>query len=575
MTDPTDRTRWPNISTRLQNLRNLLSSERHLGADQQRAFEAIDREMDQMEADRSAARERRRRGDSETHAQDQDTQSASEGPSQSSTPANLGRTRRRALRPSERLQRDQRERLGQTGRPTTSELFVAPSDLSSAASARPDRGERLRAKRRKLANGSYEEEPRTFSYGHKGQVVPGQLRLDIVSCDGGEYSDPHIPINSYPQNVLLDDTSVYCTKSNRCNLLLKHVGGMPFTLTQIVVKAPRAGYDAPIQEGMIFVAMEDDNLLESTSQYEVHWSPKSHRRHRARPRSLPPSQEYLHSTRSPHRSIDRSRLLSNPEHLEDEDGLEISLVPGFNVSVEDPSDGEANERESPPSPRPWHDDDDSLRPYVDRYRPMYPEGERNDLWSSSSESEGYEPDTMRPEAEDRVQRQALLDMENTMAHRNRMLDLLRAQQIRDNDEVFGYQVHQAESDEEDGTFNRRSTPSRIGLRTFAPAVGGAHQAGRSDEHANTLMDLSGTTSKQQAVEAGASSSVRPAVTTPHARFFISQSKSSTAIKFDPPVSGRYILVKLWAQLSNANIDIQSILAYGYGGPRFFPSTELR
>jgi len=105
--------------------------------------------------------------------------------------------------------------------------------------------------------------------------------MEIVSCDGGEYADPQNPINSYPQNVLQDDTSVYCTKSNKCNLLLKHVGGMPFTLTKIVVKAPRTGFDAPIQEGLVFIAMEDEKLLDRTSQYEVQWNPNSYRqRHR-------------------------------------------------------------------------------------------------------------------------------------------------------------------------------------------------------------------------------------------------------------------------------------------------------
>lgn len=38
-------------------------------------------------------------------------------------------------------------------------------------------------------------------------------------------------------------------------------------------------------------------------------------------------------------------------------------------------------------------------------------------------------------------------------------------------------------------------------------------------------------------------------------------------------AGRYILIKLWAPCPNANIDIQSVVAHGYGGPRFFPAYE--
>lgn len=57
-----------------------------------------------------------------------------------------------------------------------------------------------------------------------------------------------------------------------------------------------------------------------------------------------------------------------------------------------------------------------------------------------------------------------------------------------------------------------------------------------------------------------------------ARFFIKRGKSRVAIKFDPPVSGRYILLKLWA--GRSNVDVQSVVAKGYAGPRFFPAVQL-
>ena len=40
-------------------------------------------------------------------------------------------------------------------------------------------------------------------------------------------------------------------------------------------------------------------------------------------------------------------------------------------------------------------------------------------------------------------------------------------------------------------------------------------------------------------------------------------------------SGRFILIKLWSPFSGGNIDIQSVVAHGFAGPRFFPSIELR
>lgn len=64
---------------------------------------------------------------------------------------------------------------------------------------------------------------------------------------------------------------------------------------------------------------------------------------------------------------------------------------------------------------------------------------------------------------------------------------------------------------------------------------------------------------------------------PHARFFIEKKKSTCTIRFDPPVSGRFILLKMWNSHHDpsCNIDIQSVVAKGWAGPRYFPSIELR
>jgi hypothetical protein len=63
---------------------------------------------------------------------------------------------------------------------------------------------------------------------------------------------------------------------------------------------------------------------------------------------------------------------------------------------------------------------------------------------------------------------------------------------------------------------------------------------------------------------------------PHAKFFIERDKSKTTIKFDPPVSGRFILLKLWSPHPSPteNIDIQTVVAKGFAGPRFFPAVTM-
>lgn len=62
----------------------------------------------------------------------------------------------------------------------------------------------------------------------------------------------------------------------------------------------------------------------------------------------------------------------------------------------------------------------------------------------------------------------------------------------------------------------------------------------------------------------------------HARFFIEKNKSKCTIKFDPPISGRFILLKMWSprRETNKNIDIQSVVARGYAGPRLFPAQKF-
>ena len=63
---------------------------------------------------------------------------------------------------------------------------------------------------------------------------------------------------------------------------------------------------------------------------------------------------------------------------------------------------------------------------------------------------------------------------------------------------------------------------------------------------------------------------------PHARFNIEKGRSKCTIHFDPPISGRFILLKMWSprQHIGSNIDIQSVVAKGFAGPRYFPSITL-
>ena len=115
-----------------------------------------------------------------------------------------------------------------------------------------------RTKRRKLDQDNKAELWQGFKYGQYGQVEPGTLQMEIVSCDGGLFQS--CPEGEYgSDNVLKDDNTVYCTKSNRCNIVLKHQGETTFSLSEIVIKAPHKGYTAPLVFYYLFLMPRHTN----------------------------------------------------------------------------------------------------------------------------------------------------------------------------------------------------------------------------------------------------------------------------------------------------------------------------
>lgn len=152
-------------------------------------------------------------------------------------------SRRRGMRGIERPGRETRRDTPLNTQPLehSSRLESSPVTSRDLEGGRPMG--RWRSKRRKLEADDYREGLRGFGYGQYGQVVPGMLKMEIASCDGGTYE----PTGecSWPENALRNDPSVYCTKSDRCNLVLRHRGEAPFCLKRIVIKAPKTGYDAP------------------------------------------------------------------------------------------------------------------------------------------------------------------------------------------------------------------------------------------------------------------------------------------------------------------------------------------
>lgn len=167
-------------------------------------------------------------------------------------------SRRRGTRGTERPGRDTRRETSLNPQPSglSARLESSPAMSRDSESGRPVG--RWRSKRRKLESDDNREGPRGFGYGQYGQVVPGMLKMEIASCDGGTYEPTGE--SSWPENVLRNDPSVYCTKSDRCNLVLRHRGEAPFCLKKIAIKAPKTGYDAPC----VFTLIGFDSMTNST-----------------------------------------------------------------------------------------------------------------------------------------------------------------------------------------------------------------------------------------------------------------------------------------------------------------------
>ena len=121
----------------------------------------------------------------------------------------------------------------------------SPDDLSRVTQNDVDLVRR-RSKRRKLDHDPLAASNNGFSYGHRGQVVPGPLKMEIHCCDGGYYAESLGHVRNYmAENVLRNDKKVYCTERNKCNIILRHQGETTFCLKKIIVKAPELGFTAP------------------------------------------------------------------------------------------------------------------------------------------------------------------------------------------------------------------------------------------------------------------------------------------------------------------------------------------
>ncbi|KAI1647550.1 uncharacterized protein F4817DRAFT_337003 [Daldinia loculata] len=349
-----------------------------------------------------------------------------------------------------------------------------------------------RVKRRKLDSDRLSSSFQGFRYGKYGQVEPGQLTMELMSCDGGIFSDDGQRYAA--ENILKNDQTVYCTEGPRCNIILRHQGATVFTLKELIIKAPRSNFTSPVQEGMVFVSMTGDHLLTRTAQYQIQYSASrnSPRRGERDSQSLTPILSVRHNedgSTMTHAQI-RARRLYNIGMDDEDNNVRVAQIPSeFNVA-----------------PPPFRVTTECSDDETDDPTPRGDLGPPNRIGSlpfesETSDDEGNTNDYSFSEAYQRFRR-----------HRNRPSTALE----------------------------EAVEAAQVATQEAVRAVGGEMMV-------------------------------------PYARFFIERNKSKCTIKFDPPVSGRYILLKMWSphRDPSENIDIQAVIAKGFAGPRYFPSVELR
>ncbi|KOS41855.1 hypothetical protein ACN38_g7268 [Penicillium nordicum] len=485
---------YPQI-LRLQHLRNFVSERNRSGAhntyNTTLALETLNREVAEHSLDRSRGRTNSEQVRADVDRRIQQLHSETAGTAERIR--SIWRDQFRSERARSSLSPETnslRHRLPwQTLSPSSPDGSLSRSPPLMPPSGQSGRDGQGRMKRRKLDTDDNREEFRGFNYGQYGQVVPGMLQMEIASCDGGSY-DPDSGY-SRPENVLENNTSVYSTKEARCNLVLCHRGEAPFCLKKIVIRAPQCGFDAPIQEGMVFVAMTSDELLARTAQYEIQYSSGRYRRsdrRSGRRSGMQPSQEYLTGFRPPLQNLERTVLMSPHSaavpHTAEDPQAQFRITTEYDENNEDSGD-----------------DEDWRSALLERTQT----DQMEDPLSDTDESPSDEED---PPSRNQHRRQ--VESERPSA-------LNRVSEQRP-----------------------RHTPSLV--------------------HPNPLTESAHPTAE---------------VLKPHARFFIEREKSMVTIKFDPPPSGRFILIKLWSPRAHGNIDIESIIAHGYAGPRFFPSITAR
>ncbi|KAF2854350.1 hypothetical protein T440DRAFT_552216 [Plenodomus tracheiphilus IPT5] len=437
-----------------------------------------------------------------------------------------------------------------------------------------------RNKRRKLQHDTQEKNEYTcYKYGYKGQVVPGRLRMEIFSCDGGEHRRDNSPGLYRVQNVLRNDKSVYCSERSQCNLLLKHMGEASFALEKVVIRAPDRGFNAPVQEGLVFVSMSADELLPGTAAYCMQYESQSPARSPSpvSPSADDGSEDEQLSLREAMNDPRIWQHMSQAQQATREEAVErIENLRRRRDEMLQAVESRSSSLLFPGSMRIGADMLDDARAERQRQRRSDPE-RRRILRQMVEHEEEQDVDNCDHAADESYN--SAVGMSAPTPPPFTVTTATEEEESDSNEEISSAAIladrlrresrWRPDSDEED---DGRYTPPLGSLRL--PSALDYSTYGEWRERRERYMEPIRATRVATPSRIDAPTATDGLIH-PHARFFIAKNKNKITIKFTPAISGKHVLLKLWSPKHDGNIDIESVQFYGYSGPRFFPATQPR
>ncbi|KAL5611896.1 uncharacterized protein BROUX77_002052 [Berkeleyomyces rouxiae] len=369
-------------------------------------------------------------------------------------------------------------------------------------------------------------------YGRYGQVESGPLQMEIVQENG-----PIFMTCAEINNTMLPDVRSYDFDVASCNIVLQHQNATPFSLQKIVIRAPKSRFMDISPAGMVFLAMEKDDVFRRTACYQM------------------PT-----GNRTQHRRLEQAILTGSNLESDGNEGQrdstdvhglprEFRADPSQHVNVLVSGGNEESDNESIAS---------------DEYHVHYPEF-GFDLGLDVEETFGIFPGTsFRMNRRRRQPPRSPPNRIGTLPFENDERPIRVPPLIRHHSPstpTSNRHVHRAPNTNGTDFLNRL-------IERYSALESHRHDRGSS----NTSLDVA-----RQASQAATQDAVRAvggSLLIPQARFVMENSKCT--IEFESPLTTRNILLKMWCPAyKSGHTFLQSIEVIGFAGPQFSPAIQLR